>query len=251
MHIPSSSRLAVSTQTKRGGRPRRPQKSVASVVSNLHLLLRVPSFARWPLRVHFFERAVYAAWEKWCAAASERVRGSLAVVTDFGRREGAVGSRGGRGVEVVVAAGGGEGEGGVEESEREMEPWGIHALPLDYEPIKGYVAKGQETFEFERQGSCVVCREEMPAGEGLHALCSNEGCDGVGHLSCWGRHFLQDGKGDGDDIVPVQGQCPKCRGEVLWGDMMKELTLRIRGPKDVEKLLNRKRRRAVKKVTKT
>jgi hypothetical protein len=32
--------------------------------------------------------------------------------------------------------------------------------------------------------------------------------------------------------------------------MMRELTLRTRGAKDVEKLLNRKRRRATKKVVK-
>jgi structure-specific endonuclease subunit SLX1 len=237
VHIPSSSRLAVSTQPKRGGRPRRPQKSVASVVSNLHLLLRVPSFARWPLRVHFFERAVHAAWEKWCATVGERVRDSLVVVVDFG----------GGGGEVVVAEGG-EGV----ELEPGPEPWGIHALPLDYEPIKEYVGKGQEIFEFERQGNCVVCHEEMSTGEGLHAVCSNEGCDGVGHLACWGRRFLQDGDGGGDgaDIVPVQGQCPKCNEHVLWGDMMRELTLRTRGAKDVEKLLNRKRRRATKKVVK-
>jgi structure-specific endonuclease subunit SLX1 len=240
VHIPSSSRLAVSTQSKRGGRPRRPQKSVASVVSNLHLLLHVPSFARWPLRVHFFERAVYAAWGKWCATVSEPVRDSLGVVVDFG----------GGGEEAVVVAK--EREGPGLEPGPEPEPCGIHALPLDYEPIQEYVAKGQEIFEFERQGNCVVCHEEMSTGEGLHALCSNEGCDGVGHLACWGRRLLRnsDGDKDGADIVPVQGQCPKCHGRVLWGDMMRELTLRTRGAKDVEKLLNRKRQRVTKKVAK-
>jgi structure-specific endonuclease subunit SLX1 len=41
MHIPSEQRLAVATQRKGNGRPRRPAKSLASVASNLHLLLRV------------------------------------------------------------------------------------------------------------------------------------------------------------------------------------------------------------------
>nr|6SEH_A Chain A, Structure-specific endonuclease subunit SLX1 [Thermothielavioides terrestris]6SEH_C Chain C, Structure-specific endonuclease subunit SLX1 [Thermothielavioides terrestris]6SEI_A Chain A, Structure-specific endonuclease subunit SLX1 [Thermothielavioides terrestris]6SEI_C Chain C, Structure-specific endonuclease subunit SLX1 [Thermothielavioides terrestris] len=233
VHIPSASRLTVATQTKANGRPQRPPRSLASVVANLHLLLRVPSFARWPLRVHFFRRDVFAAWEKWCAAASERLRPSLAVVTDFeGGSEGLAGA--------VV--------GGEEGRERgEGAPcWGIHALPLDYEPIKDYVAKGQEIFEFERQGACVVCREEMASGDGLQALCTNQGCDGVGHLSCWSRHFLKGA--EADSILPVQGQCPKCGGEMEWGNMMKELTLRTRGQKEVEKLLKRKRRRATKKT---
>ncbi|KAJ4288219.1 Slx4p interacting protein [Collariella sp. IMI 366227] len=94
LHIPTSSRLTVSTQRKRNGQPRRPSKSLASVVSNLHLLLRVPSFARWPLRV----------WK----GVEERVKVE----------------RGSRGNGL-----------------------GIHALPLDYEPIKEYVTKGQDVWD--------------------------------------------------------------------------------------------------------
>ena len=241
MHIPSESRLAISTQTKANGRPRRPAKSVASVMSNLHLLLRVPSFGRWPLRLHFFNREVFAAWEKWCAAASARLRESLAVVTDFGSQA-TRSAAAAKGREKVAVSGDGQGEA------EGPEPWGIHGLPLDYEPIKEYVAKGQDIFEFERQGSCLVCREPMLAGQGLHALCSNDGCDGAGHVSCWSRHLVKGG--EGANVVPVQGQCPKCKGEVHWGVMMTELTLRVRGQKDVEKLLNRKRKRATKKTAK-
>jgi structure-specific endonuclease subunit SLX1 len=119
---------------------------------------------------------------------------------------------------------------------------------LDYEPVKEYVAKGREIFEFERQGRCVVCQEEMKSGEGLHALCTHDGCDGVGHVSCWSKYFLKNDEEGG--ILPVQGQCPKCKKEVDWADMMKELTLRIRGQKEVEKLLKQKRKRVAKKANK-
>ncbi|KAK4099603.1 hypothetical protein N658DRAFT_568085 [Parathielavia hyrcaniae] len=233
VHIPSSSRLAVSTQVKANGQPRRPSKSLASVMSNLHLLLRVPSFERWPLKVHFFNRDVFSAWEKWRAATTEQLRPSLPVVTDFGRE---------------AAASGNETSEAAHETPdgRGLHTWGIHALPLDYEPIKEYVAKGQEIFDFGRQGRCVVCEEEMRAGKGLQALCTNTGCDGVGHLSCWGRHFLA--SGDAGSVVPVSGQCPKCQGAVHWGEMMRELTLRVRGQKDVDKLLRRKRPSGAKKA---
>ncbi|KAL2018138.1 hypothetical protein VTK56DRAFT_1214 [Thermocarpiscus australiensis] len=238
VHIPSESRLTISTQAKGGGRrPRRPAKSLLSILSNLHLLLRVPSFARWPLKVHFFVPEVYAAWGKWCATANEPLRPSLEVVTDFGSSAGQV-----AGEEGATTR---EGEEWIEGEQPQA--WGIHALPLDYEPIKDYVAKGQEIFEFERQGDCVVCREALPPGEGLQAVCTNAGCDAVGHLSCWSRHFLA--ARESDSILPIEGQCPKCKGEVHWGDMMKELTLRIRGQKEVEKLLKRKRRRRAVKTT--
>ncbi|KAK3308537.1 uncharacterized protein B0T15DRAFT_109919 [Chaetomium strumarium] len=239
VHIPSEARITISSQVKRNGQPKKPSKSLSSVMSNLHLLLRVPSFVRWPLTLHFFDRNVFAAWERWCATASEQLRPSLRVVTDFG--SGKLPSV--AGTERAAAERNGPDDG------EEGRAWGIHALPLNYEPIKDYVAKAQETFEFERQGRCIICREDMPSGEGLHVICTNDACDGVGHLACWSRHIL---KGhEEDSILPIQGQCPKCMGEVHWGLMMKELTLRTRGQKEVETLLKRKCRRATRKDLKT
>lgn len=211
----------MSTQTKRNGQPRRPRPSLASVVSNIHLLVRVPSFARWPLKLHFFSRDAHAAWVKWCATANEPMRRGFPVVTDFGPAEQ---SSAEDGSEAGPAS-----------------PWGIHALPLDYEPIKDYVAKGKDVFDFEREGSCVVCSEPMSPSEGIYALCTNSGCEGVGHLSCWSRHMLPVSEQEGS-IIPVEGECPKCQGHVRWGDMMKELTIRLRGTKERDKLLGKKRR---------
>jgi structure-specific endonuclease subunit SLX1 len=128
-----------------------------------------------------------------------------------------------------------------ESSDAPAQRWGIHALPLDYGSMKAYVTKTQSIFSFEREGNCVVCRELLPPGEGLYAACSNTGCEGVGHVSCWSQHLLREI--DDDEIMPVSGQCPKCHGDVKWGDMMKELTLRTRGQKLVEKLLKKPARK--------
>lgn len=188
-----------------------------SVISNLHLLLRVPGFSRWPLTLHFFDRDVHAGWAEWCAETAEAVRSSLSVVTDFGPAGGAVDGNG-------VGS-----------------PWGVHALPLDYAPMTDCVEESRSVFSFEREGDCVVCGEVLEAGKGLHAICSNRGCEGVGHLKCW-SHQLGKQDSDPDAILPMEGKCPKCKGAVRWGDMMRELTLRLRGEKEVEKLLKRKQR---------
>ncbi|KAK1760160.1 hypothetical protein QBC47DRAFT_290992 [Echria macrotheca] len=246
LHIPSDSRITVATQRKKpnGRRPRRPIKTMASIISNLHLLLRVPSFSRWPLRLHFFAPEVHTAWQKWCSTVKAPLRKTLAVFTDF------------RGPETEnndqPAPRTMSDTERSEMEERETDPssgnYGIYALPLDYEPIKAYVEKGQEIFDFEREGNCVICHTAIESGEGIHAVCSNDGCEGVGHLSCWGQHFLatSSAEEDSDGILPIQGRCPKCSGQVEWGDMMKELTLRTRGQKEVEKLLKTKRKRVVK-----
>jgi structure-specific endonuclease subunit SLX1 len=229
LHIPASSRLAISTQRKRNGHPRRPPSSLSSIVSNLHLLLNVPSFARWPLNLHFFAPEMHTAWKKWCLTAAKPLRQNLTIVTDF-KPEASIAP-----AETSVNSPGNP-------TEETVAPWGIHALPLDHDPIKEYVTKGKTVFDFEMEGACVVCQQAIASGNGLHALCPNAGCNGVGHLSCWSNHLLP-AQESGAQVLPIQGQCPKCHGEVHWGLMMKELTLRMRGQKDIEKLLKEKRKK--------
>ena len=236
MHIPSESRIAFSTQRKRSGHPRRPPLSLTSIISNLHLLLRVPSFARWPLSLHFFAPEVYAAWQRWDAKTEDQLREGFMVLTDFGHNNNQSGTKNA----CATAPNDSQPEDG------ENQPaWGIHALPLDYEPLSDYVEKAQDVLDFERQGDCAVCHETLSPGEGLQAICTKSGCEAAGHLSCWSRHML--GTNRTDDILPLQGNCPKCGGHVQWAEMMKELTLRTRAPKEVEKLLKRKKRRVTTK----
>ena len=134
-------------------------------------------------------------------------------------------------------------------------PWGIHVLPLDYKPMKEYLSKTKDIFEFEREGNCVVCEEELVPGRGIYATCPNEGCERVGHLTCWSRHMLkshgseqssQKSKEMSEDvpIIPTAGECPSCKRDVQWGHMMKELTLRLRGQDIIEKLFRKRRGKA-------
>ncbi|KAI2465230.1 hypothetical protein F4781DRAFT_36233 [Annulohypoxylon bovei var. microspora] len=224
LHIPSSSRISASAGRKRNGHPKRPRHTLTSILSNVHLLLRVPSFARWPLNVHFFAPEVYEAWKKWCDAEDEPLRKTIPILTDFDSSRSNLK----------------ETEGSHDENESEK-PWGVHALPLDYAPMKDYVTKTKSIYDFEREGDCVVCKGHLEPGEGLYATCSNTGCEGTGHVSCWSRHIL--GKEDDEDIIPISGHCPQCKGQVQWIDLMKEMSLRVRGAKEVEKLLKKPRRR--------
>lgn len=257
LHIPSESRISRASGVKRNGAPKRPRPGMASVMSNIHLLLRVPSFDRWPLRMHLFVRAAHAAWRTSCAGAGEALREDVQVLTDLGSEEeasrpGTAASSSARtGKTTTAQTGDPEAEADGDSDERTA-PWGIHSLALDYEPMKDHVEKGQSIVTFEREGRCIICDEEMEHGKGLHVVCSGSGCEGIGHLSCWSRHLLgQEGKdgtgGESEEaLIPVRGRCPSCRDEVRWEDLMRELTLRMRGQKEVEKLLKTttKRRRA-------
>ncbi|KAK3403245.1 hypothetical protein B0T20DRAFT_400430 [Sordaria brevicollis] len=266
LHIPADKRAEAikGLGRRKTGHLKRPRKSLNGVMEALRMLLGVKSFGRMGLRVHFFEEEVWRVWERQGGKMTGRTsKLGVEVVTDF---------RGASSMSKTMTAaqqagpaepnsevdddearekddGDGEGE---DAQEKYKKKYGIYALPLDYTPIKEYVGKGQEIFEFERQGKCVVCREAMVTGRGLYAVCSNTGCEAVGHLDCWSRCFLKQevkraGTAQGDEILPVKGECPTCHGEVVWGDMMKELTLRTRGQAEVDKLLKKKRRRAAAK----
>jgi len=221
LHIPTDSRITIPTQTKRNGQPKRPRHSVKSIISNLHLLLRVPSFRRWPLKLHFFTPEVHKAWAKCCEDATEPIRTTIPVYTDFGPAKATSGGS-------SIPAG-------------SPSPWGIHALPIDYVSMKSYVEKTIGVYTFEREGDCVVCGENLQPGEGLYATCSNTGCEGTGHISCWSRHLL--GSNAEEDIIPISGRCPECNGEVTWADMMTEMSLRLRGQKEISKLLKKPRKK--------
>lgn len=243
LHIPSSARITVATQKKRNGHPKRPPYSLTSVISNLHLLLRVPSFLRWPLKLHFFNRDVHKAWLKWYSTASDKLRDTMEIVTDF---ESVAGTEIAENTEPGTQGK----EGGEEETVPAALAWGIHALPLDYAPMREVVTKTESIFSFEREGNCVVCAEHLATGEGVYAACTNTDCEGVGHVSCWSKHLL--GPDTADEVLPISGSCPQCNGPVTWGEMMTEMTLRMHGRKEVEKLLKkpRKKRAPAKTATK-
>lgn len=218
LHIPTDSRLTLSKGRKKNGMPRRPQHNLKSVVSNLHLLTAVSSFSRWPLSLHFFAKEPYKVWQQWLKTTDQPGRDGLTVLTDFEPV-----------TEMQVAT---------------PSPRGIHALPLDYSPMKAYIEKAHNVVSFEQEGKCVHCNKGLKSGKGLHPMCPNEDCKAMGHLDCWSRHALS--HEEEGVVLPDLCTCPSCGGDFRWGNMMKELSLRIRGPKEVEKLL--KKRKRTKKV---
>jgi structure-specific endonuclease subunit SLX1 len=68
----------------------------------------------------------------------------------------------------------------------------------------------------------------------------------MGHVDCWSRHALKDD--EENNILPDMLQCPSCGGGIRWGDMMKELSLRVRGGAEIEKLLKSKRTKYAEKT---
>jgi structure-specific endonuclease subunit SLX1 len=115
---------------------------------------------------------------------------------------------------------------------------GIRALGIDYTSQKPHVEKAKNIVDFEQEGSCAVCHSDLEHDPGIYAICPTPDCEAVSHMVCLSKHFLE---GEEDSLLPIKGTCPNCKTELRWVDIAKELSLRLRGQKEVEKLLKGKR----------
>jgi len=138
-----------------------------------------------------------------------------------------------------VEDGGGSVEGVPRRKRRRVDrEHGIGALPVTYSPEKARLEKASDIIGFEREGSCTVCKNDLEHDGGVYTICPSPGCESVTHITCLSKHFLAS---EPEALVPIKGTCPSCQTEVRWVEVVKELSLRMRGQKHVEKLLRVKR----------
>lgn len=64
--------------------------------------------------------------------------------------------------------------------------------------------------------SCDICRSTLPQSHLEIALCPNESCASLFHLTCLASRF-----DDTNFILPVKGMCPSCQREISWGDVIR------------------------------
>jgi len=130
--------------------------------------------------------------------------------------------------------------------------YGIASLPVTYAPYKAHVAKSKEIINSVHQGTCSVCAQTIHHDGSMYAVCPHPGCKSISHLSCLSNSFLDEESRletkEGDRaMVPIQGTCNGCSETVMWVDIAKELTLRVRSMEDAKKLLKAPKTKATKK----
>ncbi|KAI7058604.1 hypothetical protein KC352_g44021 [Hortaea werneckii] len=72
-------------------------------------------------------------------------------------------------------------------------------------------------------------------------VCPSEGCSALSHIDCLSKRFLDTSR-DGDAMLPTSGNCPECGNKLQWVDLVKELSLRMRGEKEIKALFKKRRR---------
>lgn len=234
-HIPHDERISFATSSPKpsprtGRMKRRPRKLRASLtdkLSTLHLLLRVPYFSTWPLELRFFSDDVFQLWQTWCQRVDGRIPPRINVWLDKAQEDQEMVNRPDSGAtrkrRMLYMAGKG----------------GIDGLDPTYASLRPVLEKGQLLLEEDEELSCSLCQLNVNPRYDLITLCPQANCQSFYHMTCLSSHFL---KVEGtSSLIPAAGNCPSCNARLSWIQLMKEMTLRVRGEKEVRKMLERRR----------
>ncbi|KAK5119917.1 hypothetical protein LTR85_007243 [Meristemomyces frigidus] len=225
-HIAPDTRLTQAKSTVRispkSGRARkrtaRPRMCLTDKLANLHLLLRASSFERWPLKVIFYAEDIHRVWVKLTSQQIEKLRPGIEVNFDDSSKFSAAG-----------------------ELDEPVAPKGIHALDVGYTGFKERLERSKITFESADWLHCAICHKGLSSGGALTLVCPDEDCAALTHIECLSARFLQAGS-NREAIVPTSGNCPGCATKLQWVDLVKELSLRMRGEKEVNAIFKKRRR---------
>lgn len=217
-----------SPKSSRRRRPPRPRLCLTDRLANLHLLLRARSFERWPLKVTFYAEDVYRVWTRWIGQHLELQGGN-------GLREGLwVGM-----AEDMVTAKKNANLPAPETAPDADVPKGIHALDVTHAPLKPQLEKSKTLLSTPQ--TCTLCSSAIPTSGASTLICPSPSCNNVSHLTCLATHFLATelkpaNKTDTLSLLPTTGTCPTCSTSLHWHPLVQELSLRMRGAKEVQAL---------------
>lgn len=206
----------------------RPRTSMTDKLSNLHLLLRAPYFAKMPLELRFFNASVYKSWQVWDARLDKHVPPSIKIVLDLPD-------------EANQDAKAAEGQAVPKKRKAELfGTGGVAGVDPTYARFQPVFLKLHDLLAHKDvPKECDVCEENIDVDTELFNICLDAECCSLTHLSCLSTRFLKESRSSA--LVPTTGTCPSCHTSLQWSELMRALTLRMRGQKEVNKLLKKRR----------
>ena len=118
---------------------------------------------------------------------------------------------------------------------------GIQAIEVGYSSMKEHLEKAKDVLA--NSPRCTVCSERLSLDGKMTLVCPNNTCRIAGHLTCLAPSF----SADNENLVPTTGECPGCGTKLRWTDLVKELSLRLRGEAEVQKIFKVRKARGTKK----
>ncbi|KAI9802386.1 MAG: Slx4p interacting protein [Piccolia ochrophora] len=183
--------------------------------------MQVDSFARWPLQVRFPCEDVKNTWdrllERTDASSKRCIQASPSQNLDYPKGPGILNdmkaSVGNASAVMLQTETGGGGQVQTDTSSLS---------------ITSHVEKSRNLLSGDRRPICTICDKAFEQGGPLATTCPRDKCHAITHLTCLSARFLSHAV-DQEAILPVEGTCPMCNMRVAWIDVVKEVSVRIRG----------------------
>ena len=208
----------------------KPRPSILDKISNLDLLLQVPSFARWPLHVRFFCEDVYQVWQNWNERVDATIKSCTKAWLDVKRPE-----KSDQTDEIPMTTH----AKGKRKRER-LGKGGVEGIDVGYGKLQRHLEKSIFTLAEDEINHCAICSKTLGPETRMTLVCPIDGCKTASHMQCLATRFLSD-EGQGFAIIPTSGKCPGCRVEVQWIDLVREVSLRAKGEQEVSQLMRKPR----------
>lgn len=202
----------------------------ADKISSLHLLLRAQSFASWPLQVRFFCRDAYDLWVRRNEGANGQIQASTRVSLELQHAVGATNQHGGPK----------NAQSNINSKPQAIVKGGIEGIVVGYSKLKDHVEKSLLLLAEEQVNGCGICAKDLSAQDETLLVCPQRNCQAISHMTCLATRFLETEK-RGLSVIPKAGSCPHCHSELQWIDMVKEMSLRVRGKAELRRLIKKRK----------
>ena len=238
--IAPEQRISFPKSPKKGSnrkKPVKPRMQIKDMLSNLHLLLRVPSFAGWPLQVRFFCEDVYGKWQQENQRVNATIRSGIKVILDLKKSKEVINHS-----EPAMST---KANGNCKRDA--LGKGGIEGLALGYSELKKHVEKSSFFLAKGEALKCAVCANSLGSKATMALVCPHKDCRTASHMTCLATKFIED-EGADAAVTPTSGRCPGCKVEFQWIDLIKELSLRARGQIEVAKIMKKPKERKTKQA---
>ena len=116
---------------------------------------------------------------------------------------------------------------------------GIEGIVVGYSMLKDHVEKSLLLVEGQ-VNRCAICAEDLSTQDTTILVCPQRNCQAISHMACLATRFLETEK-RGLSVIPRAGTCPYCHSELQWIDMVKEMSLRVRGKSELARLTKKRK----------
>lgn len=117
---------------------------------------------------------------------------------------------------------------------------GIEGIVVGYSTLKDHVEKSLFLLAEGQVNRCGICARDMDTQITTILVCPQRNCQTIFHMTCLATRFLEAEK-RGLSVIPRAGTCPRCRSELQWIDMVKEMSLRVRGKSELARLTKKRK----------